>query len=112
MVSGQTIETGLGTIRQTVTFPTAIAGCVALATPTIDDGLSIPVEPMETSIDGATVTVRETNSGSGIENPFAVVVFCSHHTHPTARTRAHRPPLTQTSVQRTIVASAMSPHQA
>jgi hypothetical protein len=31
---------------------------------------------METSIDDATVTVRQTNSGSNIELPFAVAEFC------------------------------------
>jgi hypothetical protein len=73
--SGVTADPG-GFLSRTVTFPTDLSGCVALASPTIDNGSETPIEPMETSIFGRTVTVLQTNSGSGIEIGFAVAVFC------------------------------------
>jgi hypothetical protein len=74
--SSHTLNKGLGVIQQTVTFPTSVQDCVAIATPSEDNGVESPVEPMEASISGAAVTVIQTNSGSNVMLSFALVAFC------------------------------------
>jgi hypothetical protein len=58
-VSSQSTDNDTNTVSRTVTFPSSIASCVAVATPSIDNGSATPIGPLETSIEGDKVTVRE-----------------------------------------------------
>jgi hypothetical protein len=75
-VSQQSTDNSSGTVSRTVTFPADVSSCVAVATASIDNGSVTPIGPLETSIDGHTVTVSEPNLGGGILIPFALAVFC------------------------------------
>lgn len=75
-VSQQSTDNNSGTVSRTVTFPSDVSKCVAVASPSIDNGSATPIGPLETSINGHTVTVREPILRGGILLPFALAVFC------------------------------------
>jgi hypothetical protein len=75
-VSQQSTDINTNTVSRTVTFPASVSGCVAVASPSIDNGSATPIGPLETSVSGQTVTVREPVLGGGVLIPFALAVFC------------------------------------
>jgi hypothetical protein len=75
-VSQQSTDNNTATVSRTVTFPVDVSGCVAVATASIDNGSATPIGPLETSINGHTVTVSEPKLGGGILLPFALALFC------------------------------------
>ncbi len=75
-ISLQSTDNNTSTVSRTVTFPADVSKRVAIATASIDNGSATPIGPLETSIEGHTVTVREPIIGGGILIPFALGVFC------------------------------------
>jgi hypothetical protein len=75
-VSQQSTDNNTKIVSRAVTFPADVSSCVAVATASIDNGSVTPIGPLETSINGDTVTVSEPIMGGGILLPFALAVTC------------------------------------
>jgi hypothetical protein len=75
-VSQQSTDNNAGTVSRTVTFPSDVSHCVAVANASIDNGSATPIGPLEMSINGHTVTVSEPILGGGILIPFALAALC------------------------------------